>query len=139
MFAVASCAIGDFDPFGYFFSSRFTAYGQARSVVVSGNELDDPCENCAGVCRVQLMLMKEKSRCRFYPLTVRGGKWHTVIGNFSSSAQFLDSIFTQTDAIAIRLPPPSAVTNTTPWFRITFLSHGLHQRRMALNRKGGVS
>jgi len=93
MLTVASCASETLSPFGYFFSSSSARTVRPVSVVVAAMSSTIVRKLRRGLPR-QLMLMKEKSRCSIlFHLLVPGGKWHTVIGNFSSSASFWSSVF----------------------------------------------
>src|SRR6267142_126187 len=84
MLTVASCASETLSPFGYFFSSSSARTVRPASVVVAAMSSTIVRKLRRGLPR-QLMLMKEKSRCSIlFHLLVPGGKWHTVIGNFSS-------------------------------------------------------
>src|SRR5216683_1089998 len=100
--------IGDFESLGYFFSSSSARTVRPASVVVAAISSTIVRKLRRGLPR-QLMLMKEKSRCSIlFHLLVPGGKWHTVIGNFSSSANFWSSIFHRRTRLPFD-PPPSAV------------------------------
>ena len=89
MFTVASCTSETLIPLGYFFSSSSARTVRPVSVVVAAISSTIVRKLRKGLPR-QLMLMKEKSRCSIlFHLLVPGGKWHTVIGNFSYFSQFL--------------------------------------------------
>src|SRR6476620_10317894 len=136
MFTVASCASETLSPLGYFFSSISARTVRPVSVVVAAMSSTTVRKLRRGLPR-QLMLMKEKSRCSIlFHLLVPGGKWHTVIGNLSSSASFCSSDFPQTDAIAVRSTAVSGHQQTFG-FRITFLSHGLPPAANGVDRTGG--
>src|SRR3981189_2235317 len=110
MFTVASCTSETLIPLGYFFSSSSARTVRPVSVVVAAMSSTIVRKLRKGLPR-QLMLMKEKSRCSIlFHLLVPGGKWHTVIGNFSSSASFCSSIFHTRTRQPLH-PPPSAVRN----------------------------
>src|SRR5260370_4474031 len=109
MLSVASCASETLSPFVYFFSSSSARTVRRVSVVVAAMSSPIVRKLRKGLPR-QLMLMKEKSRCSIlFHLLVPGGKWHTVIGNLSSSASFCSSTFHRRTRYPFD-PPPSAVT-----------------------------
>src|ERR1700739_4688993 len=93
MFSVASCTSETLIPLGYFFSSSSARTVRPASVVVAAISSTIVRKLRKGLSR-QLMVINEKSRGSIlFHLLVQGGKWHTVIGNFSSSASFCSSIF----------------------------------------------
>ena len=81
--------IGDFESLGIFLFIEFSTCGQARPGSRSGNELDD----CAKTAQRFAAPVDTDERKKPVLLLVPGGKWHTVIGNLSSSASFCSSIF----------------------------------------------
>src|SRR5437660_1195948 len=85
--------IGDFESFRIFLFVEFSAHSQPRLGSGSGNEFDD-CAKAAQGFAAPVDADERKSRCSIlFHLLVPGGKWHTVIGNLSSSASFCSSTF----------------------------------------------
>src|SRR6267142_309855 len=85
--------IGDFEPLWIFLFVEFSTYGQARLGSGSGNEFDDCAKAAQGFAAPVDADEREKPVSILFHLLVPGGKWHTVIGNFSSSASFWSSVF----------------------------------------------
>src|SRR5437660_4728606 len=85
------------------------------------------------------MVMNEKRRCSIlFHLLVPGGKWQTVMGRFSSLANFWSSTFHRRTRYPL-LPPPSALIMRRLALGWRLLPIVRHHRRIALTAKLAVS
>src|SRR5262249_44338622 len=73
-----------------------------------------------------------------FHLLVPGGKWHTRIDNFNSSANSCSATF-QRRLRKLLLPPPSAVTNNSVACGYNGYPIFCHQRRIVATAKSAVS